>query len=169
MPVVPHHPGWAADYRAEAGIIRAAISDTLIAVHHIGSTAIPDILAKPIIDMLGVVRSLDAADDATPALVAAGYEAMGAFGIEGRRYFRKHDGAGVRTHHLHVFASGSPHITRHLAFRDYLRAHPERAAAYSGLKRALAADPASYVERKGPFVQAVQAEALAWAAARNNY
>lgn len=169
MPVVPHHPGWAAAYRAEADIVRAAMGDTLIAVHHIGSTAIPGILAKPIIDMLGVAHSLDVIEAATPALVAAGYEAMGAFGIEGRRYFRKHDGAGVRTHHLHVFAAGSPHIARHLAFRDYLRAHPERAAAYSTLKQTLAADPASYVERKGPFVLAVQAEALAWAAGREDY
>lgn len=169
MPVVPHQPGWAADYRAEADIVRAAMGDRLIAVHHIGSTAIPDILAKPIIDMLGVARSLDTVDDATPALVAAGYEAMGDFGIEGRRYFRKHDGTGVRTHHLHVFAAGSPHIARHLAFRDYLRANPERAAAYSDLKQVLAADPASYVERKGPFVLAVQAEALAWAAGREDY
>jgi len=169
MPVVPHHPGWAADYRAEAAVIRSATGDKLMAVHHIGSTAIPDILAKPIIDMLAVVRSLDAIDDATPALVATGYEAMGTFGIEGRRYFRKHNGAGVRTHHLHVFAAGSPHIARHLAFRDYLLAHPDRAEAYSDLKRALAVDPASYVERKGPFVLAVQAEALAWAAARGDY
>lgn len=169
MPVVPHHPGWAADYRAEAAVIRSATGDKLMAVHHIGSTAIPDILAKPIIDMLAVVRSLDAIDDSTPALVATGYEAMGTFGIEGRRYFRKHNGAGVRTHHLHVFAAGSPHIARHLAFRDYLLAHPDRAEAYSDLKRALAVDPASYVERKGPFVLAVQAEALAWAAARGDY
>lgn len=169
MPVVPHHPGWAADYRAEAAVVLAAMGDSLVAVHHIGSTAIPAISAKPIIDMLGVATTLEAVERTTPALTALGYEAMGAFGIEGRRYFRKHDGGGTRTHHLHVFAAGSPHIARHLAFRDYLRANPDRAAAYSELKQTLAADPHSYVARKDPFVLAVEAEALAWAGRRSGY
>ncbi len=169
MLVVPHDPAWAGAFAAEAQAIGEALEGPLIALHHIGSTAIPGILAKPIIDMLAEVRDLADLDQATPALVALGYQAMGEFGIPGRRYYRKEDAAGTRTHHLHAFAQGSPHIVRHLAFRDYLRAHPARAADYDALKQRLAADPDHYVQRKGPFVLATEAEALAWSADRGGY
>jgi GrpB-like predicted nucleotidyltransferase (UPF0157 family) len=72
-----------------------------------------------------------------------------------------HDGGGVRTHHLHVFATGAPALARHLAFRDYLIAHRDAAAAYSALKAALPA--AGYQVAKAPFIVATQAAALAWA------
>ena len=169
MPIVPHDPAWAEAFAAEAQAIGAALAGPLIAVHHIGSTAIPGICAKPIIDMLAEVRDLDSLDQAAPALVALGYQAMGEFGIAGRRYFRRDDAAGIRTHHLHAYAMGSPHIARHLAFRDYLRAHPATAADYAALKQRLASDPVSYVERKGPFVLSIQAEALAWYTSRGVY
>jgi GrpB-like predicted nucleotidyltransferase (UPF0157 family) len=163
MLVVPHDPAWANRYTAEAERIAQALGgDALRALHHIGSTAIPGICAKPIIDMLAEVRDLDTFDTAAPALAALGYQVMGEFGIAGRRYFRKDDHAGTRTHHLHAFAHGSPHIARHLAFRDYLRAHPGKAQAYGALKLRLAAEPDHYVARKGPFVVATEAEALAW-------
>jgi len=169
MLVVPHDPAWASAYAAEAEAIGAALAGPLIALHHIGSTAIPGILAKPIIDMLGEVTNLAALDTAATALEPLGYAAMREFGIAGRRYFRKHDAAGVRSHHLHIFAQGAPQIRQHLAFRDYLRAHPQRAADYARLKQTLADDPDSYAERKGPFVLATQAEALAWQAERGGY
>jgi GrpB-like predicted nucleotidyltransferase (UPF0157 family) len=145
--------------------IAKAIPDTLIALHHIGSTSVPGLAAKPIIDMLAEVPTLDALDAASAKLDALGYEAMGAFGIEGRRYFRKTDPAGRRTHHLHAFERGSPHLVRHLAFRDYLRAHPEKAAAYGALKLALLEDGGSretYQDAKAPFVAEIEREALAW-------
>ena len=169
MPVVAHDPAWALGYAAEADAITQALPGQLLALHHIGSTAIPDILAKPIIDMLAVVRNLDALDAASPALAELGYQVMGEFGIAGRRYFRKDDPAGCRTHHLHGFADGSPHIRRHLAFRDYLRMHPSIAADYSALKHRLAASPDSYVEGKAPFVLETEAAALAWYASHQSY
>lgn len=136
---VSYDPAWPAAYMDEAARLVAALGPALVALHHIGSTTVPGLRAKPIIDLLAEGTSLAAVDRAAPQIVALGYEAMGAFGIQGRRYFRKTDAAG-RTHHLHAFEAGSPHVHRHLAFRDYLRAHPQEAAAYAALKIQLLAD-----------------------------
>ncbi len=158
--VVAHDPDWQNDFLEEAAQLQRILEPALQALHHIGSTAIPGILAKPIIDMLAVARCLDAIDQCSSRLEALGYLPMGAFGIEGRRYFRKSDEAGRRTHHLHVFEAGSPHIQRHLAFRDYLMAHPSKAAEYSALKARL--KPDSYQQAKGPLVARLESEAIAW-------
>ncbi|MEM8785071.1 MAG: GrpB family protein, partial [Pseudomonadota bacterium] len=123
--VVAHDPSWAEAFKAEAKVISSALAGMPIALHHIGSTAIPNILAKPIIDILGVVPQFDALDTRSAAMQGAGYQVMGAYGIDGRRYFRKLNPEGRRTHHLHVFLEGSQHITRHLAFRDFLTHYPE--------------------------------------------
>ncbi|GGB57477.1 GrpB family protein [Blastomonas aquatica] len=160
--IVAHNTLWKQDFAAEANAVASALDLRLTTVHHIGSTAIAGILAKPVIDMLAVSPSLDALNTATPALTALGYQAMGAYGIEGRLYFRKDDAAGRRTHHLHGYAAGSPQIERHLAFRDYLRAHPDIAMQYSALKQQLIADDADYIEGKAPFVLATEAQALGW-------
>jgi GrpB-like predicted nucleotidyltransferase (UPF0157 family) len=129
--VVPPDPSWPAAFEAAAAEVRAALGENLVQVHHIGSTAIPGIWAKPIIDQLAVVRDLAKLDEQSPRLVELGYEAMGEFGIPGRRYFRRDDAAGVRTHQIHAFAAGSEHVLRHLAFRDFMRGHPALAAEYS--------------------------------------
>lgn len=144
----------------------AAVAPTDLALHHIGSTAVPGILAKPIIDMLGETPSLLAFDQSTSRLEEIGYETMGAYGIEGRLYFRKNAADGTRTHHLHVYEAGASHIARHLGFRDYLIAFPERAAAYSALKAQIISvgsqGRATYQEAKAAFVAVLDAEAAAW-------
>lgn len=157
-----YDPAWPRAFTDAADAIQAALGDALLALHHIGSTSIPAMPAKPIIDMLGQAVSLAGIDQAASRLVPLGYEAMGEFGIEGRRYFRRtHDGR--RTHHLHVFERGSPQIERHLAFRDYLRRHPAKAAAYAALKASLDGIPdADYPEAKSSFVATITAEALDW-------
>ncbi len=164
--VVPHDPGWKTAFAAEAALIGAALGEEYIRLHHIGSTAIPNILAKPIIDLLGVVADLEILDMKSAAMEGLGYEVMGAFGIKGRRYFRKINSAGHRTHHLHVFSEGSPHIERHLAFRDYLTEQPAVAAAYSDLKANLTSQGPlswdSYIEGKDPFITATETDALIW-------
>ena len=132
--LVAHDSSWSLDFERESGAIAPLVGPGLIAIHHVGSTAISGIMAKPIIDMLAVVSDLDVLEAATPALAHLGYEAKGEFGLPGRRYFRKSSEDGVRTHHLHGYQVGSPEITRHLAFRDYLIAHPESARAYEALK-----------------------------------
>jgi GrpB-like predicted nucleotidyltransferase (UPF0157 family) len=160
--MVPHDPAWRSAFEAEAAEILRAMGPSLEALHHIGSTSIPAILAKPVIDMLGAASSLDDIERAAFRLNALGYTAMGAYSIEGRLYFRKDDASGDRTHHLHIYEAGSPHIVRHLAFRDYLRSHPEKAQVYSDLKAELVAAGVPYQEGKDAFVEAMQAEALAW-------
>ncbi len=161
--VVPHNPEWRSQFASEATQIKTALRDTLLAIHHIGSTAIPGIYAKPIIDLLGVVTDLAALDSHIPHLEGLGYEAMGEFGIPGRRYFRKHHPNGDRSHHLHVFQQGSPEITRHLAFRDYLIHHPDDARAYSQLKQTLAQqhphDIEAYMDGKDPLIRAIDTKA----------
>ena len=97
---------------------------------------------------------------------ALGYESMGEFGIRGRRFFRKHDSTGTRTHHLHAFCHQSPDIDRHLAFRDYLIAHPETAQLYSELQRSLVEtcniDVEAYMEAKDSFIKMVEQKAIYW-------
>jgi GrpB-like predicted nucleotidyltransferase (UPF0157 family) len=183
--VVPHDPSWADEFDRSSRAVAEALGGrddgavsagaaSVVEIHHIGSTAIPGIYAKPVIDMLAVVA--DNADgvarlDACNARMAQlGYEAMGEFGIPGRRYFRRDDPAtGVRTHQVHAFARGSPDVERHLAFRDYLRVHPADAAAYCALKRRLTATPIgvdAYCDGKDAFIKDVERRALAWRAAQ---
>ena len=164
--VVPHDPDWKEAFFTEASEIEVAFGPSPIKRHHIGSTAIPGILAKPIIDLLGEVHDLALADANARALEERGYEIIGAYGIEGRRYLRRTDGSGRRTHHLHIFEVGSPHIERHLAFRDYLTTHADIAADYSSLKAKLTSgdEPSwnGYVGGKDPYVRAVEPRAIEW-------
>ena len=163
--LVPHDPSWAGLYAQEAALWREVLREEVVDVAHIGSTTIPGIVAKPIIDMLITVRDVARVDDYDATLAAIGYRARGENGIPGRRYFVK-GSEELHTHHAHAFAAGSPEVARHLAFRDYLRAHPAEAAAYARFKEALAArfpaDPAAYTEAKGPYIREVVARALAW-------
>jgi GrpB-like predicted nucleotidyltransferase (UPF0157 family) len=168
--VKPHDPHWFDLFRSESAVVARALAPHTCAIHHIGSTAIPTIHAKPIVDMLVEVSDIHAVDDRNPAMEAIGYVAMGEFGIAGRRYFRKNNEHGVRVFHVHAFATGSPEIDRHLAFRDYLLAHPEPAAEYSELKQALAAahpdDIDAYMDGKDAFIKRIEALALGWHAQR---
>lgn len=166
--VVPYDPLWPEQFEEAERELEGAIGANLLAIHHIGSTSIPGIYAKPTIDMLGVVADLAALDAAADGLVALGYEARGEFGIPGRRYFPRNNAADERTHQLHAFRAGSQHIGRHLAFRDFLRAHPDVAQEYSELKRRLATahmhDREAYMDGKDPFIEETEARSLVWAA-----
>lgn len=126
----PHSPQWAVIAREESRRLMAAVGPSLLGVHHIGSTAIPGIGAKPVIDLLPVVR-LAAFDTRRAAVEELGYQWWDEYGLPGRRYCTWDDPAtGRRTFQLHCFAEGDFQIKRHLAFRDYLRALPDEAAAY---------------------------------------
>ncbi|MGJ3245853.1 MAG: GrpB family protein [Elainellaceae cyanobacterium] len=162
--VVPHRLEWRREFEQESDQIAIALNDILVAVHHIGSTAIPSIYAKPIIDILVEVKTITLVDKHRSTMEKLGYEAMGEFGIAGRRYFRKGNRIGVRTHHVHVFTQGSLEVTRHLAFRDYMIAHPEIAQQYSELKRCLAqshpTDIELYMDGKDGFIKEMEHRAL---------
>lgn len=166
--VLPHDPTWATAFQEAVNEVAAEFRGNLIAIHHIGSTAIPGIHAKPIIDMLAVVFDIDAVDHSNGDLARYGYVAKGEFGICGRRYFFRNSATGARTHQIHAFQTGTPGVARHLAFRDYLRAHPQVALTYSDLKRRLAEahpeDIEAYMDGKDAFIKDVEAKALEWAA-----
>lgn len=170
--VVPHNPKWRDAFEAESKRIAQAMGDNVTTIHHIGSTAIPTIHAKPIIDFLVEVKDINRVDEQSDSMESLGYEVMGEFGIPGRRYFRKDNPPGIRTHQIHTFEAGSTEIERHLAFRDYMIAHPDDAQKYSALKRELAKqypdDIEGYMDGKDAFVKEMEKRALQWRAMQRN-
>ncbi|WP_065235420.1 GNAT family N-acetyltransferase [Legionella brunensis] len=134
--VVPYNPQWSLLFEQEAAQIRNALGANCFEIHHIGSTAVPGLAAKPVIDMVPVVKDIRKVDDANDAMQALGYEVKGEFGILFRRYFQK--GGDLRTHNIHVFEINNPEIERHLRFRDWMRSHKEDRDTYANLKRELA-------------------------------
>lgn len=170
--LVPHRHEWADMAKTESARLKATLGDNLVTVHHVGSTAIPGIMAKPIVDLLPVVRSLDELDAQEDAVRALGYKWHGEFGLEGRRFCTFTDPkSGKRTFQLHFFRDGDNLDVRHmLAFRDYLRAHPFIAKAYEMEKiRAAAAQPDDttlYNVEKNDWIKRTQADAVAWAGKR---
>ena len=163
--VVPYCPDWPSLYQAEAEALHHALGEEVLSIHHFGSTSIPGISAKPVIDILVIVRNIDVIDGMNPRLAAIGYHAVGEYGIPGRRFFYK-GSDDVRSHHLHIYQSGNPHILRHLVFRDYLRTHPAPARNYARLKEELARrfpeDMDQYIAGKNDFVKAHEQIALDW-------
>ena len=164
--VVPHNPAWRSDFEAESEKIANAVGETGVALHHIGSTAIPDIYAKPVIDFLIEVKDISQVDGRNSAMEALGYEAMGEYGLPGRRHFRKANSEEITTHNVHAFQAGSVEVQGHLAFRDYMISHPENANEYSQLKRKLAIeypdDIEGYMDGKDRFIKQVEAKAIEW-------
>ena len=163
--VVAYDPAWEARYCEEAALVAEILGPELEAIYHIGSTSVQGLWAKPVIDLMPMVRDVARVDAFNGRFEAIGYECMGEFGIGGRRFFRK--GGDARSHHVHVFESGNRHdIERHLAVRDYLRTHPEVAEAYGRLKCGLAErfpeDIDGYCDGKDAFVKQMERDALLW-------
>jgi GrpB-like predicted nucleotidyltransferase (UPF0157 family) len=167
--IVAYDPDWPALYDAEAARLRDMFGPDLVATHHIGSTAVPNLPAKPIIDIMVVIRDIRGIGQFDAGMIGMGYRVRGecleAFGTPGRFYFSK-DIGGVRTYQVHVMQVGHPDIEEKLAFRDYLRAHPHEAAAYANLKQGLAAmntqGIAEYIKGKDASVKALIQRAMAW-------
>ncbi|MCI8553987.1 MAG: GrpB family protein [Clostridiales bacterium] len=163
--IVDYQPEWEAQYREEAKRIKSVLGWNCTAIYHIGSTSVQALRAKPVIDILPVVKSLSAVDACQAELETLGYESMGEFGIPGRRFFRK--GGDNRTHHIHIFdQKNTADISRHLAVRDYLRSHPRDAEAYATLKTELAGrfpyDNDGYCDGKADFMRELEKKALIW-------
>ena len=162
--VTPYQSSWPDAFQQAKEQLEAVFGDRLLAVHHIGSTSVPGLSAKPILDILPVVDSLDGIGTFNAAMEAIGYEVKGEFGMPGRRYYRK--GGDDRTHHIHLYAAGNPEIMRHVIFRDYLREHPQEVEAYSAIKEQLAQqypeDISAYIAGKDSFVKAMEQRALVW-------
>lgn len=162
--VVPYENYWSEKFQQEARRLQEAIPET-VKVHHIGSTSVPGLAAKPIIDMIMEVENIECIDSWQQQFYDLGYIAKGENGISGRRFYI-HGTEEKRSYHLHVYGRGNPEITRHLAFRDYMRAHCEEARAYALLKKELAEtytyDADQYVEGKTEFIRAIDEKAKKW-------
>ena len=181
--IADYDPAWVRRFEEERAMIyRACGRDAFVRIEHAGSTAVPGLAAKPIVDMMPGVRSLDAFMAHIPALEAMGYEYVPEYekpipelndpGMPFRRYFRK-DIDGERAFHMHTVEVGSDFWRDHLLFRNYLRVHPHEAQAYADLKRKLAetynatmlADAVNvnvgYTDYKTEFVERIKAEAKA--------
>ena len=160
--LAPYDPSWPAQYEAEAAKIRAALGERAVALEHVGSTSIPGLSAKPIIDIVLCVADSSDEDAYVPALTAQGY----------RLHLREPDWEQHRVMkgdspmvNLHVFTVGSRELTRMVGFRDRCRSHPEELALYRDTKQALAGQVWRHVQHyanaKGEVVEAIIARALA--------
>jgi len=163
--LVPHNPEWSEQADLEISRLKEGLSFPIIGIYHIGSTSIPGIKAKPILDFVIEVENLDDAIDAIAEFEALEYENKGEFGIPGRQFFTR-DTDGERSHHLHVFQKGHPDIERHTIFRDYLRANPNAARDYEQLKEKLAKrfpkQSSNYTAAKSDFILSMDEVARYW-------
>ncbi len=159
--VVDYDPSWPARFERLRATVWPVVADLAVSIEHVGSTSVPGLAAKPVIDLDVVVRSRSDVPKAVGRLTVLGYDHLGDLGIAGREAFRPPDGSSP--HHLYVCRHDSPSLANHLALRDHLRAHPERAHAYGALKKRLAQafpnDIDGYIAAKTDFVVAVLREA----------
>ena len=161
----PYDPAWAEAARRETARLTATVGKVIITVHHIGSTAIPGICAKPILDLMPVVRSLAELEVSRSDIEKLGYAWWGEYGLPGRRYCTLDDRVtGERKVQLHCYEQTSSEIARHLAFRDYLRSRPDLAREYEAEKARCAKlhprDSHSYTDCKSAWISHIEAEAL---------
>jgi|APHig6443717497_1056834.scaffolds.fasta_scaffold53176_2 GrpB-like predicted nucleotidyltransferase (UPF0157 family) len=171
--IVPYDPAWPQLFEEEKARILNDIGAYVISIEHMGSTAVPGLAAKPVIDILIGVRSLADSSLFIPPLTARGYEYVSLYEDEMpfRRYLhRKINGA--HTHHLHMVEPDTEFYRVQLATRDYLRTHPEARDEYAALKLQLAEkyrnDRDSYTDAKGPFIQAILAKCIYPKKEKNN-
>lgn len=162
--VIDYDEQWVQKFREEAIKISEIFGEELIDIHHIGSTSVEGLKSKPIIDIMPVVLDINLVDRFNQAMAGIGYVAKGENGIPNRRYFQK--GGDNRTHHVHIYEIDNPEIDRHLAFREYLRAHSEIAHKYGNLKESLAKlfpfDIESYIKGKEQLALEIERKALDW-------
>ncbi len=155
--VVPYDPAWPAAFERLRAHLAAVLGELAVGIEHVGSTAVPGLDAKPIVDVDVVIRHSDDLSETTTRLAALGYAYLGDLGIMGREAFRAP--ADLPRHHLFVCASGAAVLQAHLTLRDALRGDAELAASYGALKRELAEryrdDRDSYAEGKTPFITSV--------------
>ncbi|RZA06104.1 MAG: hypothetical protein EOP11_11170 [Proteobacteria bacterium] len=160
--LAPHHPRWKRAAADEAYEIFDALRLESLRLYHVGSTSVPGLPAKPVLDLLGAVGNLREYEAREAALSAIGYENRGEYGIPGRRYSVLKDELGHSFVHLHVFQTGDPQIARHLNFRDHLRHSESARDAYARKKAEIAASGLKgndYAAAKNEIVKQIDEEA----------
>ncbi|NQX45550.1 GrpB family protein [Paenibacillus tritici] len=160
-----YNPDWVNRYQEEAAFLTTILADEIVRFEHFGSTSVPGLQAKPVIDMMCIVKDINKIDLYNDRMHSLGYDVAGDWGIPGRRLFRK--GGEERTHHIHCYQTDNPQIERHLIFRDYLRCHPEEVTRYSKFKQELVErfdNTSEYSPAKKSFVKSMEQLALSWSA-----
>ncbi len=162
--VLDYDKNWPAVFETEKALLLGIIRNLTIKIEHIGSTSVPNLAAKPIIDILVEVSDLNQLDTKDDDFRHLNYAVKGENGIAGRRYYQK--GGDNRTHHIHAFQSGSPALCRHRAFKDYLIAHPDIADSYALIKKEAALscqhDNELYMSLKNDFILKHEKLAVRW-------
>lgn len=143
--VTPYNPSWPQVFKRESEKIKDALGSNYLALHHIGSTSVPGLSAKPIIDMIGVVKD---PEKAIQPLESLGFKYKGEYNIPLRFYFSRSE--GVETN-LHIYEEGHSEIELNLLFRDYLRKHLDAQNAYAKLKDDLLKKKSAYEKNKSFF------------------
>ena len=161
--IVPYDSSWPIRFQEEADVLRRALATWLAgAIEHIGSTAIPGLAAKPVIDIMAGVQTLEESRPAIAVATELGYS-YAPYQADREHWFCKPSPA-FRTHHLHLIPTGTPQWLRPIAFRDYLRAYATVAGEYEALKRRLAQehrlDREAYTQAKRPFIDRITDMAL---------
>lgn len=159
---------WIHKYEEEVNLLELIFGEEIITFEHFGSTSVPGMKAKPVIDMMCIVKDINKIDSFNEKMNSLGYDVAGEWGLPGRRLFRK--GGENRSHHIHFYQFDNPQIHRHLIFRDYLRSHPDVVELYTNLKEELAErfdDSSFYSQAKKPFVKEMENRALQWHSSKN--
>ena len=163
--IEPYNPEWPELFMCESSLIRLSIGSYITVIEHIGSTSVPGLAAKPVIDMLIGVKSLADSPRFVPLLEELGYVYVPEHEVDlpERRYLYKQQ-RGEDSFHLHMVEPQSGFFRRHIAFRDYLRSHAEDAAEYASLKLRLArefgSDRSGYTDAKTEFIQSIERKAM---------
>lgn len=159
--VQPYDESWPADFEKIKAEISAALGGVAVAIEHVGSTSVKGLAAKPIIDLDVVVKDAEV-PKAVEQLAKIGYIHEGNLGIEGREAFHYDGKEHLKPHHLYVCPESSLELKRHIAFRDYLRSHPEAVQEYSAIKIEAAKlfpdDIDSYIAHKSPVIEKLYKE-----------
>jgi GrpB-like predicted nucleotidyltransferase (UPF0157 family) len=167
--IADYDPDWAALADAELRRMEEALGELAVRLEHVGSTAVPGLAAKPILDLQLSVDAIEPRERYVEPLEGLGYLFVPAPESPDYHLFAKPP-QRPRTHHLHVCEAGSEHEFRHLAVRDFLRAHADEATRYAALKRQVVArhpqDRLAYIEGKDDYVRALEERAVAWARGR---
>ena len=160
--VLPYDEQWKQDFLMIKKELASVLGQLAMRIEHVGSTSVEGLSAKPIIDIDVVIKDYTVLEEVITALGAIGYRHEGDLGIAGREAF-KYDGKDhLRKHHLYVCPEDSPELKRHIAFRDYLRTHPDAVREYSNIKvegaRKYPYDIDKYIEHKSPFIERIYKE-----------
>jgi len=163
--VVKYDEKWPKLFEEETLLIKDIFSDELLEIHHIGSTSVPGLKAKPVIDIMPVVKDIEKVDKYNEKMKKIGYEPKGEYGIEGRRFFMK--GGEDRSHNVHIFQYDNKEaVERHIVVRDYLRNHEDAVEEYAEIKTKGAEkhpnDINDYCDYKDKFVKELEKKSLEW-------